>query len=140
MRRRWHSLGIPTVGTLDYKQHSLSGTPNTGNLDYKWHSLGLVHTRAPKHRAAVYGASRLGCLRLHNKIYGQDDWLRWWRTPEEGAHAKKVDYGRSKHYGQAALWNRNVRSWELTTIRDSLPLLLTIIKYIYFILSKVLTF
>ena len=29
-------------------------------------------------------------------------------VPEEGAHAEKVDYGYSKHYGQAALWNRNV--------------------------------
>ena len=25
--------------------------------------------------------------------------------PEEGAHAEKVDYGCSKHYGQAALQN-----------------------------------
>ena len=25
--------------------------------------------------AAVYGVSRLGCLRLHNEIYRQDNWL-----------------------------------------------------------------
>ena len=29
-------------------------------------------------------------------------------TPKEGAHAEKVDYGHSKHYGQAALENRNI--------------------------------
>ena len=91
--------------------------------------------------AAIYSASRLGRLRLHNKIYGQDNWLKMAvGAPEEGACTKKVDYGHSKHYGQAALWNRNVCSWKLTTIQDSLPLLLTIIKYIYFILSNVLTF
>ena len=60
--------------------------------------------------------------------------------PEEGARTKKVDYGHSKHYGYAALRNRNVCSPELTTIRDSLPPILTVIKYIYFILSNVLTF
>ena len=61
-------------------------------------------------------------------------------TPKEGACTKKVDYRCSKHYGQAALWNRNVHSWKLTTIQDSLPLLLTITKYYYFILSNLLTF
>ena len=35
--------------------------------------------------AAVYGMSRLGRLRLHNKICGQDDWLRRWR-----AHPRKA--------------------------------------------------
>ena len=44
--------------------------------------------------ALVYGASRLGCLRLHNVIYGQDDWTRQWQCAEKDAHAEKVDYGR----------------------------------------------
>ena len=41
-------------------------------------------------------------------------------TPEEGARAEKVDYGCSKHYGQAALQNRNIHSWELTTIQSTI--------------------
>ena len=85
MKRRWHSL---------------SGNPNMGNLDYKWHSLGLVHARAPKH-GLVYGASRLGRLRLHNKIYGQDDWLRWWR-----AHPRKVPMPKRLIMGIASIKGR----------------------------------
>ena len=72
MRRRQYSLRATNVGTLDYKWHSLTGTPNMGNLDYKWYSLGLVHA-GHLNTALVYGASRLGCLRLHNQIYRQDN-------------------------------------------------------------------
>ena len=61
--------------------------------------------------------------------------------PKEGAHAKKVDYGRSKHYRQAALWNRNdLLHGSLQLYETVYCLLLTIIKYNYFIMSNLLTF
>ena len=47
-------------------------------------------------------------------------------APEEGAHAKKVDYGCSKHYGQAAYGIGTFTHGSLQLY--SLPLLLTIIK------------
>ena len=86
--------------------------------------------------ALVYGVSRLGRLKLHIEIYGQDDWTRR-RCTKEDTHAKKVDYGHNK---QAVLWNRNVCSRELTTIQNSLAPLLIVIWYLYFILGNVLTF
>ena len=63
---KWHSLSVPNTGNLDYKWYSLSGAPNMGNLDYKQHSLGLVQSPRHLNTASVYGASRLGRLRLHN--------------------------------------------------------------------------
>ena len=60
-------------------------------------------------------------------------------APEEGAHAEKVDYGRSKHYRQAAYGIGMFAYGSLQLF--SLPSLITVIKYIYFfILSNILTF
>ena len=58
-------------------------------------------------------------------------------TPEEGARAEKVDYGRSKYYGQAAYGIGMFAHRSLQLF--SLPSLITVIKYIHFILSDVLT-
>ena len=54
MGRRQHSLGVPNVGTLDYKHCSLSAAPNAGNLEYKQHSLRLVHAQEPKHGCSLW--------------------------------------------------------------------------------------
>ena len=59
-------------------------------------------------------------------------------TPEKGARAQKVDYGHSKHYGQAAYRIGTFTHGSLQLF--ILPSLITIIKYIYFILSNLLTF
>ena len=80
MRRQWYSLSAPNAGALDYKWYSPSSTLNTGNLDYKWAQSLAVYALAPKW-AKVYGAFKLGHLRLYNRIYGQDNWVRWlWHT------------------------------------------------------------
>ena len=85
--------------------------------------------------AAVYGASRLGHLRLHNIDLRAGKLAKMVVAhPRKASVHKKVDYGHSKHYGRLLYGhNRNICSWELTTIQNSLLPLLTIIWYLYFI-------
>ena len=59
-------------------------------------------------------------------------------VPKEGARAEKVDYGHSKHYGQAAYGIGMFAHGSLQLF--SLLSLITVIKYINFILSNVFTF
>ena len=63
--------------------------------------------------ATVYGASRLGCLRLYNRIIGRMiEGQDGCSVPKVGAHIKKVEYRLRKYW--IALQDKNVCLWKLT--------------------------
>ena len=74
-----------------------------GNLDYN-----QAQSQVRQKTGTGYITVHPGCLRLHNRIYGQDIWgTTWLCNAEEDGYTKKVDYGLTC-IGHLVLWNRNI--------------------------------